>query len=212
MGFLMTHNSNQNRSDMKLEVHKNLLANHPDAFATYCTISMDQLIGYEELKSCSNNNNNNNGATKNDVSKLLVLVGFVNTDKPDSGCWYCHEVDHYKRERPKRIATLSTSDTVKTAVLLHLDDDDNDNILSAAEDDLDDMSLDEEGLEMDSLCFHTSVCFDETEAVDPKDLLDIDSEEIFPTIMMFPRMLMKPRNLMLNPLMMMSSIRPIFHH
>jgi len=28
MGILMTHNSNQTRSDINLEVHKNLLANH----------------------------------------------------------------------------------------------------------------------------------------------------------------------------------------
>jgi len=159
MAFLMTYNSSQSRSDMNLEVHKNLLANHPDAFATNRTKAMDQMIGYEGIKSKSSNNNNNN-AMKYDVSEAVVLVNAPgNNNTKENGCWYCHEEGHYRVECPKRIADLSNSDTMKTAVLLHLGDDGNDD--ESPQDDLDEMSVDEEGPEMDALCFHTSVCFDD---------------------------------------------------
>ena len=126
MGFLMTYNSSQTRSDMNSEVHKNLLANQPDAFATNRTKAMDQLIGYEGIKSKSNNSNNSNNAVKNDVSDSLVLVTATGNSSNDNNCWYCHEAGHYRLECPKCLAAVSNSDTVKTAVLIHLGDDDDD--------------------------------------------------------------------------------------
>ena len=173
MAFIMTNNSSQTRSDMNLEVHKNLLANHPDAFATNRTKAMDQIIGYEGIKSKSKSNNgNNNNATKHDVSEAVVLVNATsNNVTNDNGCWYCHEEGHYRVECPKRIADLSNSDTMKTAVLIHLGDGGDDD--ESPQDDLGEMSVDEEGLEMDALCFHTSVCFDDAEAVDPEDIEDL---------------------------------------
>ena len=89
MAFIMTNNSSQSRSDMNLEVHKNLLANHPDAFATNRTKAMDQMIGYEGIKSKSksNNGNNSNNATKHDVSEAIVLVNAPgNNNTNDNGC------------------------------------------------------------------------------------------------------------------------------
>ena len=159
---------------MNLEVHKNLLANHPDAFATNRTKAMDQLVGYESIKSRSNNNNNNSSnITKNDVSESVVLVNATGNNANNEGCWYCHEEGHYRVECPKCLAALSNSDTVKTTMLIHLGDGgDNDDDLSP-QDDLDEKSVDEEGLEMDALCFHISVCFDEVKAVDPEDVEDL---------------------------------------
>ena len=181
MAFIMTNNSSQIRSDMNLEVHKNLLANHPDAFATNRTKATDQLIGYEGIKSKSRSSNGNNNAAKHDVSEAVVLVnapGSGNTPRNnrdnanDISCWYCQEEGHYRNECPKRIADASNSDTVKTAVLIHLGDGGNDD--ESHQDDLDEMSVDdEEGPELDALCFHTSVCFDDAEGVDPEDIEDL---------------------------------------
>ena len=136
---------------------------------------MDQLIGYESIKSRSNNNSNNNSSnvTKNDDSESVVLVNAMGNNTNDDSCWYCHEEGHYRLECPKPIAALSNSDTVKTAVLIHLGDGDDDDDALSPQDDLDGMLVDEEGLEMDALCFHTSVCFDEAEAVDPEDIEDL---------------------------------------
>ena len=121
----------------------------------------------------------------------LVLVNATGTNANGDGCWYCHEEGHYRLECPKHITALSNSDNVKTTVLIHLGDSDND-VLSP-QDDLDKISLDEEGLKMDALCFHTSVCFDKNEDPDDvEDLLNVDFEgnivplrtnglEVFPT-------------------------------
>ena len=49
LGSLMTQNSIQYRFNMYMNVHKNMLANHPYVFATNMIIAMDQLIEYKEL-------------------------------------------------------------------------------------------------------------------------------------------------------------------
>ena len=74
---------------------------------------------------------------------------------------------------------IHNSDTVKTAVLLHLGDDD-DTIISISNeydiDDLDNISINEEELEMDSLCFHASVCF-HTLVTNPNNVLDLPDDD-----------------------------------
>ena len=66
-------------------------------------------------------------------------------------------------ECPKRNADLSNSNTVKTAVLVHLGDGGHDD--ESPQDDLDEMYVDEEGPELDAFCSRASVCFDDAEAV-----------------------------------------------
>ena len=51
LACIMTVNSNPLRSNMNTEVHKNMLANHQNAFASDGSKAVDQLVGYEEMKS-----------------------------------------------------------------------------------------------------------------------------------------------------------------
>ena len=50
LGCQLTIRSNPARSDMNVEVHTNVLANNPDAFALDRATAFDQLVGYEEIK------------------------------------------------------------------------------------------------------------------------------------------------------------------
>ena len=63
LGCLITIRSNPSRSDMNVEVHKNMLSSH-DAFPLDRVTAIHQLSGYEEFKKRGNNNNVSRTAAK----------------------------------------------------------------------------------------------------------------------------------------------------
>ena len=141
-----TINSNPSRPNMNIEVHKNLLANHQNAFAI--DRAVDQFVGYEEIKSressppkASTNNSDGNNITGNSVgytSDANVLIAMSEPTENMAMCWKCGDKGHYKNECPllfkqerddfcaRRAASRAKEtddsgiDKVMTAVLVYL--------------------------------------------------------------------------------------------
>ena len=106
LACIMTVNSNPLKSNMNTEVHKNMLANHPNAFASDRSKAVDQLVGYEEMKSADDRRErakNVLAASTKDTAGNIVLVtaGEEGTDdRHDGSCWICGKMGHRQYKCP----------------------------------------------------------------------------------------------------------------
>ena len=89
LGCNMTLRSNKEKSDMNTEVHKSLLSKHGGAFAMNTMEAVDQMVGYEKLKTQkTQRSSSKTGGQSTNTKNTTALFGFPHPGLPDDGSWY----------------------------------------------------------------------------------------------------------------------------
>ena len=89
LGCNMTLRCNKEKSDMNTEVHKSLLSKHGGAFAMNTMEAVDQMVGYEKLKTQkTQRSSSKTGGQSTNTKNTTALFGFPHPGLPDDGSWY----------------------------------------------------------------------------------------------------------------------------